>query len=238
MNLVPRFHLSTLLLLCILAGACIGIKLSCPLWKLEYTLPHEIQKIENYSNYGNPFSISVNETGTYMLVIGNHKGYVFDLRERKVAWTLRMSDFLRSVEVRFREKGSILEVRTRISRKHWESYQELVSADGSTSKAALPPLEWNSNRIQAPQEIAAPDISSFTKEIKTSFGIQSFNNNWNLALGFADRVDVWRRTRNYGWAGYLESPLTWVALLSSTGLIVIFVRWIRAYMRLRSSRNG
>ena len=65
-----------------------------------------------------------------------------------------------------------------------------------------------------------------------------FNQNWNLAIGFADRVDVWHRTRNYGWMGNLELPLTWVALLSGAALIAIFVRWLRAGINLIKALNG
>ena len=52
-----------------------------------------------------------------------------------------------------------------------------------------------------------------------------FSNDKNFAL----KVDPWgchflRRTRPYGWRGWLELPLLWVALLSSVVLIAILVR--------------
>ena len=149
-----------------------------------------------------------------------------------------MRTHLQSDQMRFREHGTILEERRIIPRHHETFVGSLNVADGSRSEVSLPPLEWDWNRIRTPQGIAAVDISSFSKEIETSLGNYYFNQNRNLAIGFVDRIDVYRRTRNYGWRGYLELPLTWVALFSSVALIVVFVRWIRAFIRLRRAWNG
>src|SRR5207237_284715 len=48
-----------------------------------------------------------------------------------------------------------------------------------------------------------------------------------LAAGYQGGMAVWRRMRAYGWKGWFELPLFWVAAVSFGGLLFSFIRRLR-----------
>ena len=178
-----RFHLSTLLLLCVFTGSVMGLWLRRDVWQLQYSAK-----------------------------MGAENGGFLDVCKQHAPWVLGKEKLIQDPP---RPGGTYMSMGIEVSNNL---------------------SEWSEvNRNQRAVRLSLHDRSSatlnnvFQAELPTESEIlwwaYSDDKNYLAIVGYY-HVTVYYRTRSYGWAGFLELPLFWVALVSLLGLGVGFGRWV------------
>ena len=103
---LPRFHLSTLLLLCVFCGAVMGLCLRDNVWRPD-----------TFLSYGDtepasrilPSTFTFNLETTRVLAFRDHYVYVFDLASRKLLWK-KPSGAESILDVQLQKDGTVVNV--------------------------------------------------------------------------------------------------------------------------------
>ncbi|HLX62259.1 MAG TPA: hypothetical protein VKX17_13345 [Planctomycetota bacterium] len=175
-----RFHLSTLLLLCVFAGAVLGLCLDSKLWRLEKSASVE-------SNVG-PWAIS-------------------------------------------------------IAKEHPWIYQSKAALNGEAISNELPPprlleiITFDRLERRVDTAVIAPYQGNPLEDRFNTDGdidwIMLSPDRQHLAVGMSDHIQIYRRTHDYGWRGYVERPLFWIAALSALWLLALCVRWLNTPLHVK-----
>ncbi|MEI6234166.1 MAG: hypothetical protein WCT04_14010 [Planctomycetota bacterium] len=188
--------------------------------------------------HGANYEIIVDSSCKALAVQVAGKVHFFDLESKRLRWK---ASVLYPGSIQFRDGGAILDSceLLRIKTENWEqqpytySVRSLSTVDGSLVDYAFQSTQKKiePKRIDVLQidEIIFFGREEFYHYIKC---VKYFSSGHRVAIVFPEAVEIWRRTRNYGWLGLLELPLTWIVLISFGALNVLFVRWVRARRRV------
>jgi hypothetical protein len=163
---IPRFHLSTLALGCVLAGSLTGLYLRSNVWQLER------------SSYVDPNWGIQREPGFEWLTKGS-----FDYQENAIT------------------RGGIEKA-------------VFTTKGGFDAWRCISIYEDHGNTVDLVDVLPLPNA-----DVHPTYGIVLNNNvamryspdGEFLAVWMTDQLNIYRRTRAYGWRGYLQLPLFWVA---------------------------
>jgi|ERR1043165_262546 hypothetical protein len=239
----PRFHLSTLLLLCIFAGAAMGIYFQRATWRLDFSLPLDDRAVPSLYYQA---CVLCDRNDDTLLVMKWDKLYAFDLKSRTLRWerALPKSHWIRRSDA-FVNIGD--------APPAWDLYYSL--RDGAVPDTTLGESWGTAVRIDTGRELTASHDGSewlasqsaaievaqsnpprATYPLKTAsycYSVAFLPNGRHVVLQLFDRIEFWRRIPAYGWRGAFESPLYWVAALSILGLGIALVRQVVSIVRSR-----
>ncbi len=263
---LPRFHLSTLLLLCVFCGACVGLWLRGGAWQRDYFLSYGDAQSSPQSASA---KFTFNLEKARLLAFHDRQVYVFDILNRRLLSKKPSSLPYTIDEIFVQSDGKAVRIKAPYRFRPKERSVELadhdavINFDGDTLRYILPDTPepkfnetvrdmtseclrsnrwWPDSgnycyeeaycnrdkmliafRIHGLDPICAPDL--YDIEVGRGCDTTRFSfDGQQLAIGQEDGISVWRRTRSYGWKGYLELPLFWIAFVSLLALIAIFVR--------------
>jgi len=250
---LPRFHLSTLLLLCVFAGACVGLRLSPSVWKEEKSI------LEGVPATGIGYTVTAvafDSTGT-RLFVGTGGSYLLDVKSKQILWRKPVSEWTitsakfveRDTEVHFffsyipyslpeRFLGELY-LRTEDGTENWlrrraSSYSAIqsqndisvTSPDGTETVRFYEPFAAS---IYGRGDAETPICKLRLRGGHLHCAAYSPDGQY-LALGDEYGMTLYRRTRGYGWTGWLRLPLFWAAAAALVALIFIFapLAWRKA----------
>ncbi len=235
----PRFHLSTLLLLCVFCGACVGVWLTPPEWERYFEL-----HVPDPKTADEGFALAFNPASTLLFAQDIASRRLIELPAKKIVWSSQNQYLTHAIHARFARNDDCIQSAT-FPLRDGVLLDCYSSRDGALREVLYESMGQLDSGYSLPVQFAGesvgltPDGANVLMHtgtwgnaalvLKAGDPIANLGYSFDgcyLAAGGGGNLIVWRRTRDYGWRGYPALPLFWIAALSFAGLIVIFIRHV------------
>jgi len=252
---LPRFHLSTLLLACVFAGALIGLWLAPPVWQRHFVIALPSTNATHKDRLVG--AVAFNRKGTFLFAQEIYqRRCLIELQTQKIIWDVPNDTGIFAMFARFVEDDATIQAVNQRVDEDFESvdcYSTLTGEHIMTFRTPVGSLFETDGllpKVSFQSENARPDIETRTRILFDIGRVESPDYELNvghsfaglaysldgryLATGWDGGVTIWRRTRGYGWKGYFELPLFWIAVVSFLCLLAISIRRLARSIRKRA----